>query len=370
MAFSKQIRSYLAYGLICFILTGIFCCQTKPKNRIITVQWKDNKAIAISIPRSIIEGIPTDSGHGAFQVRLQTAGNVPIMGEFNNTDTSVIFTPLIPFTRGLSYNVSMTGKLLGTVTIPEADSANAPSLIGIYPSSDSLPENLLKIHLYFSQPMREAQSGKYVSLIKNHTDTIKGAFLDLQPELWNEDRTMLTLWLDPGRIKRDLIPNRKLGAPLQKNETYRIAVSSAWKNQQGLKLTKSIGKFFIAVSRDSLCPQPGIWKISKPRDGTFQPLDINFKEALDYTLLSETLHVLASDGRKVPGKWKTTDHEKQIKFTPASAWRNGAYTLLVQTRLEDLAGNNINRPFDRDITQKTTPKNTGSFVTIPLRIAN
>ena len=42
-----------------------------------------------------------------------------------------------------------------------------------------------------------------------------GTFLDLQPELWNAEGTVLTLWLDPGRIKRDLIPNKELGIPLK-----------------------------------------------------------------------------------------------------------------------------------------------------------
>ena len=77
-----------------------------------------------------------------------------------------------------------------------------------------MPENLLKIYLRFSHPMREGQSDKYISLIKNGKDTLPDVFLNLQPELWNEDRTVLTVWLDPGRIKRDLQPNLKLGNPL------------------------------------------------------------------------------------------------------------------------------------------------------------
>ena len=38
---------------------------------------------------------------------------------------------------------------------------------------------------------------------------MKSIFLELENELWNPEHTQLTLWLDPGRIKRDLIPNQR-----------------------------------------------------------------------------------------------------------------------------------------------------------------
>ena len=63
--------------------------------------------------------------------------------------------------------------------------------------------------------MQEGQALENITVIKNGKDTIPSIFLDLQPELWNKERTILTLWLDPGRIKRDLQPNKKLGLPLE-----------------------------------------------------------------------------------------------------------------------------------------------------------
>ena len=83
--------------------------------------------------------------------------------------------------------------------------------MAIYPTQDTVPENLLKIYLQFSKPMREGQALRHIELLKNNRDTLPGVFLDLQPELWNVDRTTLTVWLDPGRIKRDLQPNGPIG---------------------------------------------------------------------------------------------------------------------------------------------------------------
>ncbi|WP_332367515.1 Ig-like domain-containing protein [Spirosoma telluris] len=207
-----------------------------------------------------------------------------------------------------------------------------------------------------------------MSLVRNKTDTLPGVFLDLQPELWNADRTMLTLWLDPGRIKRDLQPNKRLGTPLQAGRQYQLVVSSAWPDQQGATLAKLVTKTFVTVQRDSLSPVPAQWTLAQPGSGSVQPLNVSFGEALDYSLLTETLHVLTETGKPVSGKWQVGDEEKQSSFKPDVPWQTGMYRLRVEGRLEDLAGNNLNRPFDRDITRKEIPNKSQSFVELFFKV--
>ena len=214
-----------------------------------------------------------------------------------------------------------------------------------------MPENLLKIYLHFDQPMREGVSGKFVKLIKSQRDTIEGAFLDLQPELWNPGRTVLTLWLDPGRIKRDLQPNKRLGAPMQPGTHYQIVISKEWTDARGKKLAKACEKAFVTTHKDSLSPQPARWTLVSPAPATKQPLRINFKEPLDHGLLQEVLSIQDSHGRQVSGKWKIADSEMQCSFTPNADWEAGGYKIRIEPRLEDLAGNNLVRPFDRDVTK-------------------
>ena len=43
---------------------------------------------------------------------------------------------------------------------------------------------------------------------------LQGVFLTMDPELWDPERRRLTLLLDPGRIKRGLVPNLEAGYPL------------------------------------------------------------------------------------------------------------------------------------------------------------
>jgi hypothetical protein len=54
-------------------------------------------------------------------------------------------------------------------------------------------------------------------------------------------------------------------------------------------------------------------------------------------------------GQVIAGQATLEDHERRWKFTPDKAWPRGAYQLVIQTTLEDLAGNNIGKPFEVDL---------------------
>lgn len=43
------------------------------------------------------------------------------------------------------------------------------------------------------------------------------------------------------------------------------------------------------------------------------------------------------------------DQERRWIFTPDTVWRRGRYQLIIHTTLEDLAGNNIGKPFEVDL---------------------
>lgn len=338
-------------GLAFFVC--LFSCTRKAENQEISIQWKDQRAIAAELPASLADDVPDDSVSALIVIHVAGQQSpIAIFGSFERKASRLSFTPVIPFTRGMHYDVRVRGKRISGFAIPENNAGNAPSVTAIYPSADTLPENLLKIYLHFDRPMREGLSGKYVKLVKNQRDTIEGAFLDLQPELWNPDRTVLTLWLDPGRIKRDLQPNKRLGSPMQRGTHYRVMVSQAWTDVHGKKLAEPYQKTFVTVAKDSVSPQPSQWRLVPPVSATKQPLRIDFKESLDHSLLQEVFLIRDNTGAKVPGRWEIGQFEKQCNFTPDINWKPGQHKLLIEPRLEDLSGNNLVRPFDRDISRR------------------
>jgi hypothetical protein len=348
-----NIKTYLKYSLIFIALFVLFACNQKNKVTDIHLIWEGQRPIALSISRDLIEDKAFNTSESNLQVRLVEGDNgVSILGNFKYNDADIVFEPVIPFSRGLHYEVFYKDKSIGIVEVPLADISETSILKEIYPTVDTLPENLLKIYLEFSKPMRTGGAEKYISIIKNEKDTIPGVFLNLDPELWNEDRTVLTVWLDPGRIKRDLIPNLTLGAPLVSHTKYSIAVSEDWLNVQGLKLKEGFVKTFLVSERDSLSPEITNWTFDLPRSGSNDPLKVNLKESLDYFLLNETIQIIDGNNNVVPVEINVRDKERYVDFIPTNSWKAGQYTIQVESRLEDLAGNNLNRPFDRDLTKK------------------
>jgi hypothetical protein len=254
-------------------------------------------------------------------------------------------------THGLSYDVRVAGESVATIEIPLLEGNGAPKLIEIYPTQDTLPQNLLKFYVHFSDPMQEGHALENTVLLRDGRDTVFSVFLDLNPELWNYDRTILTLWLDPGRIKRDLQPNMLLGVPLEEHTNYRLIVGPAWRSARGEPLAREYVKDFYVTLRDSLSPDLRKWKVMEPRAGTREPLVINFNESLDAVLLWEVIQILGPNGNLIQGEFALEAEESRYIFTPVTLWVSGNYMLQCESKVEDLAGNNLNRPFDRDIVR-------------------
>ena len=133
----------------------------------------------------------------AYAVFVKGITKTPILGTFNEASGKFIFEPTIPFSHGQSYEIRKNAETIFEFSIASKISLH-PELLNIYPSKDTVPENLLKMYFVFSKPMQEV--GKMIDYIKvyNRTDgREESIFLALENELWNAGHTQLTLWLDP-----------------------------------------------------------------------------------------------------------------------------------------------------------------------------
>lgn len=333
--------------LIPFFITA--CISQRDTATPIAVIWTDSAATGISVSKELAGNVLPDSLQQDLTVHVMTPeAGPPMLGEYSIINGEVVFKPLIPFTRGLSYEVRLKNERLGEVVIPAAALADGPQVIGIFPSHDTLPQNLLKLYLHFSKPMQAGHSLQCITLVKNTRDTLPEVFLDLQPELWNHDGTLLTLWLDPGRIKRGLQPNEKLGEPLEQGAHYQLVIGGDWKDIHGAPLRQPFRKNFVVSLRDTVSPAPSQWTITVPGAGTRNPLEINFYEPLDHVLVHEAIGIYRND-QPISGKVETLAGESIYRFIPDNPWTGGTYTVSCEARLEDLAGNNLARVFDRDL---------------------
>ena len=334
-----------------FTFTG---CAEKKDSDTVSIQWEGDKAVAIIVPQKFLSSVPKDSVKELLHIRLKNADQ-PVIGDYSFKEDEVIFKPIIAFTRGLKYHLYVRNEIVDEIEIRTADTP-APEIVTVYPVLDTLPENLLKFYILFSKPMQEGDELKHIHLIKDGRDTLSSVFVDL--ELWNNERTMLTLWLDPGRIKRDLQPNKLLGPPLIKGSHYQLLIDKDWQDAEGILLKETLAKNFFASFRDSLSPDEKKWTINIPKAGTKEQLTINFNEPLDHVLAERTISVADANGNEVKGNLKVSDLGDIVYFSPDSEWKSGDHVLQIESRLEDLAGNNLDRLFDVDLNKKQeAPKN-------------
>ena len=350
---NRKTGFWILWSSVFYFLFG--GCVERKEAASITIQWEGDKAVAIIVPQKFLLSVPKDSVIELLHIRLATAGQ-PVIGDYSFKDNEVIFKPVIALTKGLKYHLYVRNELIGEITIPAISSANTPEILAVYPSMDTLPENLLKFYILFSKPMQKGDELQHIHLIKDGRDTLPSVFLDL--ELWNNEGTMLTLWLDPGRIKRELQPNMLLGPPLIRGSHYQLLIDKDWQDAEGISLKGNLVKKFFTSSHDSDSPDEKKWTINTPKAGTNEQLVIKFNEPLDHVLAERTLSVTDANGNEVIGKLKVSDYGDTVYFSPESEWNSGDHVLNIESRLEDLAGNNLDRLFDVDLNQKRElPKN-------------
>jgi len=114
---------------------------------------------------------------------------------------------------------------------------------------------------------------------------------------------------------------------------------------------------FFVNTRDSISPDEKTWVIKAPGAGSKEQLQIDFHEPLDHVLAENTISFLDKNGNGVKGMLRVNDRGTIAYFSPDIKWNPGNYTLQIESRLEDLAGNNLDRLFDADLAQKS--KNSG-----------
>ena len=153
-----------------------------------------------------------------------------------------------------------------------------------------------------------------------------------------------------------------------KGNHYTLVVSERWPDELGAGLIQAYTKHFVATKRDMTSPDIKSWTLKTPPKGTNQVLEIYVKEALDYVLLQNTIRIIDARGKTVNGAIQVNNKEQVVQFVPAVPWLTGVYKVLVESRLEDLAGNNLNRLFDRDITDTRTKPSQQTVFELNYRI--
>jgi hypothetical protein len=311
--------------------------------------------------------------------RVAIAPDAPaVLGSYVVSGATLRFTPLFPLDPGRTYHVRFdAGRVPGaaadakaveaTVSHPAPARAPVTVVTAVYPSGGTVPANLLRMYVEFSQPMGRKSGVEHISLHDHTGREIPGAVLPLDYEFWSPDHTRFTIFLDPGRVKRGILPNEQMGRPLEAGRSITLHIKREWRDEHGLPLKEDFRREFLVGPPDEAPLDPASWRVEAPAAGGRGSLSVSFPKALDRGLLLRALGV-ERDGRPVAGEVAVERGETRWAFTPAEPWRPGAYHVLVLDILEDVAGNQIGRAFEVDTFRTVDNSAEPQTITIPFHV--
>src|SRR4051812_31998966 len=169
----------------------------------------------------------------------------PMLGSYQIAGRTIQFKPRFALEPGISYRaVFRPDRLPLEQSIPRKpvisvfELAKPPSeattvVSQVYPTADALPENLLKFYIYFSAPMSRGHIYEYLHLRDEAGKAIELPFLEIDEEFWDRSMMRLTLFIDPGRIKRGVKPLEEIGPALEAGKRYSLRIDREWKDASG-----------------------------------------------------------------------------------------------------------------------------------------
>lgn len=380
------------------VVVAVVCLQSAPATSQYSIRWTRNSSDASKVAVEVSGVDPTglqllrQSGwtEGQWQKLFSVYADqgdlladlsLPAMlGSYRVETNAIRFEPRFPLESGIRYRAVFRPGLLPNASGSANETlasvfraldkpATTPTFVSqIYPSGDVVPENLLKFYLHFSAPMSRGHIYDHIHLIAESGREIELPFLQLDEELWNADMTRLTLFIDPGRIKRGVRPLEEIGPSLETGKNYTLVLDREWRDSAGQLLEETFRKTFRVDPPDRQPPDPSKWTITTPKSGTRDALLLKFSKPMDHALAQRVIQVVGDTDNSVKGQTSLADHERQWLFVPDAAWKTGPHQLVVARTLEDLAGNNIGKPFEVDLFEKVDRKLITSAVKLPFEV--
>ncbi len=284
------------------------------------------------------------------------------------------FVPDFPFRPGVRFRAILDlcgadecrsgAVIVREFSLSEKEMVEEARVTRVYPSLDVVPENLLRFTVRFSGPMSRGCAERHVELLGPDGSPLPDVLYRAPVELWDRSMTILTILLDPGRLKRGVGPHRMLGSPLKAGQDYTLTIGPGMIDARGRRLAEGFSKRFSVGEpvRQSLATEA--WSVSRVAAGSRDPLELTFPWPLDWAQLRHGIIVTSQPGEPVDGTNDVDLEERRWRFIPRHPWRPGTYRFCVSPTLEDWCGNTTSGPFDgplrsaEDVLRETAIRST------------
>jgi hypothetical protein len=158
-----------------------------------------------------------------------------------------------------------------------------------------------------------------------------------------------------------------MGPPIADGARYTLVIDREWPDAKGVPLVAEFRKAFRGGPAVRTAPDPKQWRVVPPHAATSESLVVTFPRPMNYPLLQRMLRV-ANARATVFGTVSIDHQETEWRFTPREPWTPGAHQLIVDTGLEDLAGNHIGQLFDIDVFNRVTEHIASETVSVPFDV--
>jgi hypothetical protein len=298
---------------------------------------------------------------------LAVQGRHTIEGDY------LVFSPYFAFEKGMTYVVKAKhvdtdrGHSYQSFQVGKKQAVDKAKVVSIYPSGNQLPENLLRFYIYFNTPMKKGQALKYIKLTDSAGNADSHAFMEFKQELWSPDGKRLTLLFDPGRIKRGVSTNMEMGPALLEGNQYYLTISNEWQDAYGQPLLEEKTKEFVVNNAYRQSIKIHEWVINKPKANGNNPLIIHFDRIMDHALLQSMIQIKDDEKNLVVGHWEILEQEQLMQFIPSKKWQKGNYQIVFESRLEDVAGNNLQNLLDHNQSEEENNTNTHQTTDVKIK---
>jgi hypothetical protein len=372
-----------AVRALVILLAGAVCARPEPR-----MEWVNSEGRITVEVRSlddatlaIVRDRPPEKWMEFLKVGVRQEPVIQMLGTWNaDSATRVLrFTPRFPLTPGVAYRAEFdSNQLPGAAAdririssdyiVPELPSGPRTVVTNVFPSGTEIPENLLKFYLHFSAPMSRGHIYEHIHLRDENGKDVELPFLEIDEELWDPEMKRLTLFIDPGRIKRGVRPLEEIGPSLQEGHRFTLAIDAAWLDATGRPLAQKYEHSFRVGPPDRTPIAPEEWKLAAPAAESTEPFSVTFSESMDRALALRLLQVVRADGSPVDGIASLADAERRWTFTPTRPWQSGTHRLMVPTILEDLAGNNVGKAFEVELSERRELRELGKSVNLKFQV--
>jgi hypothetical protein len=282
-----------------------------------------------------------------------------IFGRHQVLEDGVRFIPHFPFEPGVHLRATFDPQQLGRpeladvlsleFCLPKETNAECTHVKHVFPSSDSLPENLLRFYACFSNPMQRGWAEEHITVLGPDGQPAPDVLYRPPVELWDTSMMCLTILLDPGRLKRGVGPNRALGPPLKAGQEYALVIAPGMVDLSGRPLAEGFCKPFHVTRAVRQPIALGRWEVVRPKATSRQPLELIFPAPLDWAQLWHAITIASEGGQLLEGRITIEHGERRWSFTPKSPWKSGSYHVRIVPGLEDVCGNTPLEAFDRPL---------------------